>query len=422
MPTPAGPNPDSLAFGRVDPDGTVLVRTADGERAVGSYPGSTEAEALAYFARKFDELMAAAVLLEQRLDQTDLSAHEAREALKTLRGHIGEANVVGDLALLESRVVRIEAEVGRRAQTESQRRAEAKATAGTAREKVVRAAEKVASRDPAKTQWKSASARMRELFEEWKSQQHAGPRLDKPVEDELWRRFTHARSEFDKTRRAWFTQLEQEQDSARHEKERLVSQAEALASSKDWAAGAGEFKRLMEAWRRAGRAQRATDDALWERFKAAQDQFFNAKDEVVAAERVQFEANLTVKEHLLEEAEALVPITDLGAAKRQLRSIQERWDEAGKVPRSDMQRIEGRLKKVEQAVRDAEDRRWKRSNPEVTARAQSMVQQLEKAVADLESDLAAATERGDDARVAAAEQALAARREWLASARAGLAD
>jgi polyhydroxyalkanoate synthesis regulator phasin len=263
---------------------------------------------------------------------------------------------------------------------------------------------------------------MRELFDQWKAQQQAGPRLDKPVEDELWRRFTHARTDFDKTRRAWFAQLEQEQDAARREKERLVAQAEALSTSKDWAAGAGEFKRLMEAWRRAGRAQRATDDALWERFRTAQDQFFNAKDEVVAAERVQFEANLAVKEKLLSEAEALLPITDLATAKRHLRSVQDRWDEAGKVPRSDMQRVEGRLKKVEQAVRDAEDRRWKRSNPEVSARAQSMVQQLEKAVADLEAELATARSRGDDAGVAAAEQALAARQEWLASARAGLAD
>ena len=420
--TSQGPDPATLAFGRVEPDGTVLVRTADGERAVGSFPGSSEAEALAYFARKYEDLMAATVLLEQRLEQTDLSAHEAREALKTLRSHIGVANVVGDLALLDSRVSGIEAAVGERAQAESQRRAAAKATAAKAREKVVRAAEKLASRDPAKMQWKSASSRMRELFDQWKAQQQAGPRLDKPVEDELWRRFTHARTDFDKTRRAWFAQLEQEQDAARREKERLVAQAEALSTSKDWAAGAGEFKRLMEAWRRAGRAQRATDDALWERFRTAQDQFFNAKDEVVAAERVQFEANLAVKEKLLSEAEALLPITDLATAKRHLRSVQDRWDEAGKVPRSDMQRVEGRLKKVEQAVRDAEDRRWKRSNPEVSARAQSMVQQLEKAVADLEAELATARSRGDDAGVAAAEQALAARQEWLASARAGLAD
>ena len=415
-----GASAEAMAFGRVGEDGTVFVRIADGERAVGSYPGSTETEALTYFARKYDDLLAAAVLLAQRLEQTDLSAHEAREALKTLRSHIGDANVVGDLAALETRVVGIEAQVLKHGEAEAQQRAQAKVAAAKARTKVVKSAEKLAASDPAKVQWKSASARMRELFDQWKALQQAGPRLDKPVEDELWHRFSEARSGFDKTRRAWFVQLDEEQEGAKREKEKLVAQAEKLATNKDWGPTATEFKHLMEQWRRAGRAQRSSDDALWERFKAAQDQFFAAKDEVVAAERVEFEANLEVKEKLLTEAEALLPVTDLQAAKRSLRSIQDRWDTAGKVPRSDMQRIEGRLRKVEQAVRDGEDQRWKRSNPELNARAQSMVEQLERAVAGLEADLEAARAQNDPTATNKAEQALSARREWLDSARAGL--
>ena len=63
----------------------------------------------------------------------------------------------------------------------------------------------------------------------------------------------------------------------------IVVEAEALSTSKDWGPTAGAFKRLMQDWKRAGRASRADDDALWKRFKAAQDAFFNAKDEVVAA-------------------------------------------------------------------------------------------------------------------------------------------
>lgn len=418
---PQGADPESMGFGRVADDGTVFVRTNAGERAVGSYPGSTEHEALTYFARKYDDLFAAAVLLEQRLSQTDLSVQEAREAMKTLRGHLGEANVVGDLAALETRVLGIESQIAEHAESEAKRRAEAKVVAAKDRTKTVKSAEKIAASDPAKVQWKSASARMRELFDQWKAQQHAGPRLDKAVEDDLWHRFSEARSSFDKSRRAWFVQLDEEQEGAKREKEKLVAQAEALAGSKDWGASAGEFKRLMEQWRRAGRAQRTSDDALWERFKAAQDQFFTAKDEVMAAERVEFEANLAVKEKLLVDAEALLPVKDLEAAKRSLRSIQDRWDAAGKVPRSDMQRVEGRLRKVEQTVRDSEDQRWNRSNPELNARAQSMVDQLERAVAGLEADLSAAQAKQDPKAISQAEQALAARREWLDSARAGLA-
>ncbi len=78
-------NSNAASFGRVDEDGTVYVRTPDGEKAVGSYPGKSADEALAYFARKYDELRAAAALLLQRVTQTDISAHDAGESLKTLR-------------------------------------------------------------------------------------------------------------------------------------------------------------------------------------------------------------------------------------------------------------------------------------------------------------------------------------------------
>ncbi|CAN5565367.1 DUF349 domain-containing protein [soil metagenome] len=411
-----------MAFGRVDSDGTVYVKTDDGERAVGSYPGSTDEEALSYFARKYEDLVAASALLAQRLQQTDLSAHEAREALHTLKDHIGEANVVGDLAALSDRVEQVEAAVKARGEQEAKQRAEAKVTAARARERLVKSAEKMAAADPAKVQWKSASARMRELFDTWKQQQHQGPRLDKLDEDALWQRFSAARSQFETTRRSYFAALDEEHDTARREKEKLVAEAEGLATNKDWGPTATEFKRLMESWRRAGRAQRSTDDALWARFKAAQDQFFTAKDEVMAAERHEFEANLVVKEGLLTDAEGLLPVTDLAAAKADLRSIQDRWDAVGKVPRSDMQRVEGRMRKVEQAVRDREDQKWKRSNPELNARARSMVEQLESAVQGWETTLDAARASGDEVAIRTAEQALAVRREWLDSARTGLAE
>src|SRR6185295_15958862 len=104
-------------------------------------------------------------------------------------------------------------------------------------------------------------------------------------------------------------------------KEKLAKEAEALATSKDWAPTATAFKRLMDRWREAGRTSRADDDALWARFKAAQDSFFNAKDEIVAAENEEFKANLVVKEALLAEADALLPVKDIEAAKASLRVI-----------------------------------------------------------------------------------------------------
>jgi hypothetical protein len=244
--------------------------------------------------------------------------------------------------------------------------------------------------------------------------------LDKDVEAALWTRFSAARNGFDKARRAHFAQLDSVHGEARSVKERLVAEAERLATSKDWASTAGAFKRLMDDWRQAGRASRSDDDALWSRFKAAQDAFFAAKDAIVQAEEEGYRANLTVKEALLVEAEAILPVTDLERAKATLRVIQDKWDKAGKVPRADLERTERALRRVEQAVRDAEDKRWTGSNPEAAARASSFVLQLEKAVAGLEKDLAAARATGNAKKVTEAEAALAARQQWLEQARSGL--
>ncbi|MGC5584848.1 DUF349 domain-containing protein [Ornithinimicrobium sp. W1665] len=430
-PTTASPAPpaeeptppsDSVRHGRVDEDGTVHVRLADGsERAVGSYPGASPEEALAYFARKYDELGAAADLLAQRLAHTDVSAHDARQSLAHLKEQIGEAHVVGDLAALEATVAGLEETVAERSAVEARARAEAKARATTEREALVLEAETLAATEPAKVQWKQASNRIRDLLDEWKAHQRSGPRLDKDVENALWKRFSHARTAFDKMRKTWFAQLDEEHGQAKSAKVKLVAEAEALSTSTDWGATAGAFKRLMQEWKRAGRASRSDDDALWARFKAAQDAFFDAKDQVVAAEEAEFSENLKVKEELLREAEALPVDTEhLDGTKAALRRIQDRWEAAGKVPRADVRRVEGRLRAVEQKVRDVEDTQWQRTDPELAARAQSMVDQLERGVQGLESDLAAAQAAGDEKRIARLTSELETKRTWLESARGGL--
>jgi len=155
------------------------------------------------------------------------------------------------------------------------------------------------------------------------------------------------------------------------------------------------------------------DDALWARFRGAQDAFFAARDAVSAATDEEFRANLGVKERLLAEAEKLVPVKDLAAAKIALRDLQERWESAGKVPRADVQRIEARLRAVETTIRDADQAVWSRGNPEPRARAEGAAAQLETGIAGLEADLASAQAAGNKRKVDEARTALEARRAWL---------
>jgi hypothetical protein len=411
---------DSARFGRVDDEGRVFV-TADGEeREVGSYPGATPEEALQYFARKYDELAASADLLEARLAIPDVSAKEVSDGLDTLKEHVGQANVVGDLPALHATVARIEAGLEAKRTAEHEQRLVARAAAAQEREAIVAEAEAIAAQPAASTQWKQSGERMRALLDQWKQHQRSAAKLDKPTETALWQRFSHARNSFDKARRAWFADLESSRSDAKAAKEELVAEAEALSTSTDWGPTARAFKQLMDRWRTAGRASRPDDDALWERFRAAQDAFFTRKDEVAAAEDEEFRGNLAVKEQLLEEAEALLPVTDLEAAKASLRGIQERWEAAGKVPRGDLDRVEKRMRRVESAVREAEDARWTRTNPEVAARARSLVDQLEASVASIEEEVATAEAAGHEKKAATARERLAAQQEWLAQARAGL--
>ncbi len=414
----AAPKPSE--HGRVDESGTVFVRTADGEREVGSYPGASHAEALAYFTRKYDELLASADLLLQRVTHTDLPVREGAEGLAKLREQATDAHVVGDLAALEARLTQITAAVEAKKVIEGAERSAAREVGKAKREGLVLEAETIAGQPETKIQWKTSSTRMRALLDEWKALQRTGPKLDRESETALWQRFSAARNSFDKARRVHFATLEDTQSEAKSAKEKLAKEAEALATSKDWAPTATAFKRLMDRWREAGRASRTDDDALWARFKTAQDSFFKAKDELVAAENEEFKTNLVIKEKLLAEAEALLPVTDVEAAKTTLRVIQDKWEHAGKVPRADVERVEKGIRRVEQEVRDHDEKRWASSNPEAAARAQSLVDQLESAVDGLRKDLEKAEASGNAKKVADARAALDTREQWLAQARAGV--
>jgi hypothetical protein len=419
-PTSAGVDPAS--FGRVDDDGTVWVRTESGERAVGSYPGATPEEALAYFVRKYEEIAAQIDLFEQRLGAADMTPAETESGVARLREAVREPNAVGDLAALAARVEGLAPVAAERRRQADAARSRAREEARARRVALVEKAEQLAAVPAEKTQWRADGQAMKDLFETWRAEQKGEGKLDRRSEDELWKRFSHARTAFDRKRRQHFAQLDETQADAKAAKEKLVKEAESLQGSTDWGPTAQAYKRLMDRWRAAGRANRKDDDALWQRFRAAQDAFFAARHAAQAEQDSEFAANLEVKLALLKEAEALVPVSDLAAAKSALRDIQERWEAAGKVPRADLDTVERRMRAVEQAVREAEDQRWRSTNPEARARAQSAVDQLESAIADLEADLAKARDQGKAKRVAEAEASLAARREWLEQAQKALKD
>src|SRR5713101_7324809 len=217
-------------------------------------------------------------------------------------------------------------------------REQARSEAQDRKERIVAEAERIAAEA---THWKISGERMRQLLEEWK----AAPRADRGVEAVLWKRLSAARNGFTKRRKAYFASLETEREGVRAHKEKLVAEAESLADSTDWGATSSAYRELMRQWKEAGRAGRDGEAELWKRFRDAQDKFFAARTEVFAAKETELRANATVKEQLLVQAQALLPITDWRAARSSLRGIQERWEQAGPVPRESRDQLESGLRR-----------------------------------------------------------------------------
>ncbi|MCA2226705.1 DUF349 domain-containing protein [Nonomuraea aurantiaca] len=402
-------------WGRVDDDGTVYVRTAEGERAVGSWQAGEPDEALAYFHRKYDELAGQVALLEQRLKGTDLAPAQAEASIVKLREAVADAHAIGDLAALTARLDGLTEAVAQRREEVKAAREHARAEARTVKERIVDEAERIADET---THWKSGGERLRQLVEEWK----AADRIDRVTEAALWKRLSAARTAFAKRRKQYFAGLDEQREGVRAEKERIVAEAEAIADSTDWGTTAAVYRDLMQRWKSAGRASREAEDELWARFKGAQDLFFQARSAVFAERDASLAANAELKEVLLTEAEKILPVTDVRTARAALRHILERWEAAGPVPREQRDRLEGGLRKVDDAVRKAEDAEWKRSNPEARARAQNAVDQLRTSIEQLEKRLAKAQAAGRAKDVKEAEEAITARRSWLEEAERTLAE
>ncbi|MFI9453858.1 DUF349 domain-containing protein [Amycolatopsis sp. NPDC052450] len=406
---PAEPSPS--AWGRVDDEGTVYVNTPDGERAVGVWQAGSPDEGLLHYARRFDDLRTEVELLETRLES---GAGDPKHALATatqLRDGLAEAAVVGDIAALGGRIEQVIAHAEKALAAAKQEREEARAAAVLRKQALADEAEKLAAES---TQWKAAGDRLRAILDEWKTVKG----VDRKTDDELWKRFSKAREAFNRRRGSHFAELDKQRAGAKNRKEELIAEAEALSESSDWGETAGRYKDLMTEWKAAGRAPKDSDEALWQRFRAAQDKFFARRSSVFSERDAEFATNAQQKEELLVEAEKIDPAANLEAAKQHMRRIQDQWDEIGKVPRERIRELDGRLKAVQDAIKSAEDSKWRRTDPEAQARAAQFRERVEQ----FESQAAKARATGDERRAKKADEQAAQWREWLEAAEAAIAD
>jgi hypothetical protein len=412
---------DPSQFGRVDDDGTVYVITPEGETAVGSYPGKSTEEALAYFVRKFEAMASEVVLLAARVTSGAMVPSDANIAVNRLRQQIKELNGVGDLAALAASLEQIPPLIeGNREAYEAKKAIENAAKAAhrqeilDSKEKIVVEAESLILSES----WKSTGDRLKVLLEEWK----AAPRLDKKSDAELWKRFSAARNKFDKRRRTHFAALDAIQEKVANAKIALVTEAEQLATSTQWVPTAKRFKVLMDQWKATGRGKKGEDAKLWNRFKVAQDLFFAAKNADLTKRDEQMGANLNKREALIQEIEALLPITNIETTQKTFRELARQWDRIGMTQRDKKAAFESRFAKVEREIKAAEEIRWRKIDPVAKARATEVVRQLAEAVANYEKQAEKALALGNVKKATEAKDSAAARRIWLDEAEKSLAE
>ena len=395
----------STEFGRVDSENNVYVIEPNGERKVGQYPNVSPEEALAHFQQKFEALEGAVKLLEQRVSKK-ADADSISKAAAKLTLDLLEANAVGNLQALRERVLALAPRIQDLLNSKKAENQEAITAAMAVREAIAIKAEEIAARDLSKVIWKDVSAQLTALFEEWQAAQKNGPRVPKADADAIWKRFQTARNKVENAKRAYFAEAGNKAKAAKATKESIVKRAEALAAK--GSDSVVEYRKLLDEWKAAGRTK--NDDALWVQFKAAGDTIYAAKGEQIAAITASQSEALAAKLALLEEAKAIDPAKDLAQAKRLLTSIQDRWEKAGRVARTDLAKTEDKLRAIETLVKNAERDHWRSTDPAAKARKDDVTVKLEEAIAKLEKELAAAT---DKKKIVELTEALAARKSWL---------
>lgn len=389
-PLPAREPSDPSKFGRVDDEGNVFLTRGGEERQIGSWQAGTPAEGLAHYGQRYDDLVTEVELIETRLRAHPEDADALRKSAEALKASLADAAVIGDIDAVEARLDKAIDATDTAREKAKEQKAQRRQQAIALKEALAAEAEDLAENS---TEWKAAGDRIRAILEEWRGIRG----IDRATDDELWKRYSRARDSFNRRRGSHFAELDRNRAQARKTKEELVERAEALKDSTDWGHTARAYRDLMTEWKAAGRAPREVDDKLWERFRAAQDHFFEARNAVNAERDREFEANAEAKDALISEYDSLIdPAKGLGAAKAKLRELQDKWDEIGFVPRGRVREFEDKIGRIEQRVSEAEDSRWRKTDPA----QQDKVNQFQVKADDFIKQAEAAEAKGDATKAA----------------------
>lgn len=208
-------------------------------------------------------------------------------------------------------------------------------------------------------EWQEAAKEMDTLLEQWKQ---IGP-VSSDQNEEVWGKFSKARNEFFAARREFFNTLNASRNENIKIKTVLCEKAEALMNSEDFAGTTEALNQLQAEWKKSGPVPESHNQALWGRFRAAFDKFYERKNKHYESKKAEEQGAITKKEEVIARMQQLDQLTDVDEVFKQLRECQQLWVQAGFVS----SRNNAPLHKKYQELNEHLFTKFKRSSDEMKA-------------------------------------------------------
>ena len=275
--------------------------------------------------------------------------------------------------------------------------------------------------------WNKASERVQAIQAEWRTIGFA-PKKDN---NKVYDRFRAACDKFFEVKHTFYSEAKDDMAKNLEIKNALCERAEAIAEREDWAKATEELLALQAEWKKSGTVARKYADAVWKRFRAACDKFFERKSQHFSSVDNEYSANLAAKKSLLEEmAQAVVKSFD------DIKEFQRRWSEIGFVPirnkeelqkqyKAALDKLFATIRNADRAqqinkfknkvsfMREAGDKRLRTEREKLYNR----VKQLEQEIQTLENNIGFfAKSKGVESMIAAVEEKIARAKQDMADA------
>ena len=266
-----------------------------------------------------------------------------------------------------------------------------------AKQALITKAEELTAKEPESTkEWNELTATLDELLKVWKT---IGT-VPREVNEEIWGKFKGIIDRHYEAKKVHFGAIRDEQNTNYQKKVELCLKAEAIAKREDWKKATEELLQLQKEWKETGATSRKVSEKIWQRFRAACDEFFAKKGEFFKERRSSEAENLAKKEAILAELKAHTFGDNREENIEVIKDFQRRWAEAGYVPMADKERlhkefraeIDGIFERLKISAREAEETAYRERLHNIGGDARKFVmgekQELTERIEKLRSDLA----------------------------------